>query len=68
MQKLRYVYTKYIMGALFVWWGSHSGSGGVFAEFSSHMLLFKKIHMRLWFGGCASGIVLGLWLNGMLFL
>ena len=52
----------------FVWLGSHSGSGGVFAELQSHISLFKKMHMRLWLGGCASGIVVGLWLSGMVFL
>ena len=47
---------------------SHSSSGGVFAILRSHISLFKKRHMRLWFGGCASGIVVGLWLNGIVFL
>ena len=43
----------------FAWPGSHTGSGGVFAELQSDIPLFKKMHMRLWFGGCASGIVVG---------
>ena len=54
----------------FVWPRSDSGATGVFAELLSHnhMLLFTKRHMRLWFGGCASGIVVGPWLNGMVLL
>ena len=52
----------------FVWPGSHGGSGGVFAELRSHMPLFNKRYMRLWFGRCASGIVVGLWLSRMVFL
>ena len=52
----------------FVLPGSHSGSGGAFTRLQSHMPLFKKRHMRLWFGGCASGIAVGLWLNRMVFL
>ena len=52
----------------FAWPGSHTGSGGVFAELQSDIPLFKKMHMGLWFGGCASGIVLGLWLSRVVFL
>ena len=42
--------------------------GSVFAELRSHVSLFKMMHMRLWFGGCASGIIVGLWLSGMMLL
>ena len=51
----------------FFWPGSHSGSGGVFAELQSHMPLFKKdayeiVVWRMCFWN------VGLWLNGMVFL